>query len=90
MDNDEPIHIPITDAFDLHTVQPRETGAAVEAYLEEARALGLKTVRIIHGRGTGTQRAIVRRLLAQSPLVDSYRDAPPELGGWGATTVILR
>ena len=88
--DEEPIRIPITDVFDLHTVQPKEVAAVVEAYLEEANRLGLKAVRLIHGRGIGVQREIVRAVLARTPFVLSYRDAPPEAGGWGATLVTLR
>ena len=88
--DEEPIRIPITDVFDLHTVRPREVAAVVEAYLEEANRLGLKAVRLIHGRGIGVQREIVRAVLARTPFVLSYRDAPPEAGGWGATLVTLR
>ena len=87
---DEPLRIPITDVFDLHTVQPKEVAAAVEAYLKEANSLGLKRLRIIHGRGMGVQRRIVRCVLARTPFVASYGDAPPEAGGWGATRVTLR
>jgi len=86
----EPIHIPITDVFDLHTVQPKEVADVVEAYLEEANRLGLKSLRIIHGRGIGVQRQIVRAMLARSPFVITYNDAPPEAGGCGATIVKLR
>jgi dsDNA-specific endonuclease/ATPase MutS2 len=88
--DEEPVRIPITDVFDLHTVHPKEVEAVVEAYLEEARRLGLKAVRIIHGRGIGVQREIVRAVLARTPFVASYGDAPPEAGGWGATVVTLR
>jgi DNA-nicking Smr family endonuclease len=86
----EPIRIPITDVFDLHAFQPREVAEAVAAYLEEADRLGLRSLRIIHGRGIGVQRQIVRTVLARSPLVITYGDAPPEAGGWGATIVRLR
>jgi dsDNA-specific endonuclease/ATPase MutS2 len=85
-----PIRIPITDIFDLHSVQPKEVEAIVEAYLEEANRLGLKALRIIHGRGIGVQREIVRAVLARTPFVLSYQDAPAEAGGWGATVVTLR
>jgi DNA-nicking Smr family endonuclease len=88
--DEEPIRIPITDVFDLHSVQPKEVEAVVEAYLEEANRLGLKALRLIHGRGIGVQRAIVRAVLARTPFVLSYHDAPPEAGGWGATLVTLR
>jgi len=86
----EPIRIPITDVFDLHTVQPKEVADVVEAYLEEANRLGLKTLRIIHGRGIGVQRQIVRSVLERMPFVMAFNDAPPEAGGWGATVVRLR
>ena len=86
----EPIRIPITDVFDLHTIHPRDVKAAVEAYLEEANRLGLKALRIIHGRGIGMQREIVRSVLASTEFVVSYSDAPAEAGGWGATIVTLR
>ena len=87
---EEPVRIPITDVFDLHSVQPREVKEVVEGYLEEAHRLGFKTVRIIHGRGLGVQREIVRTLLALTPFVASFADAPPEAGGWGATVVTFR
>jgi dsDNA-specific endonuclease/ATPase MutS2 len=89
-DEQEPIRIPITDVFDLHTVQPKEVAAVVEAYLEEAQRLGFKSVRIIHGRGIGVQREIVRAVLARTPQVIAFGDAPPEAGGWGATVARLR
>lgn len=91
MENDEePIRIPVTDVFDLHTVQPKEVAAVVEAYLEEANRMGLKALRIIHGRGSGVQRKIVRAVLHRAPFVIAFSDAPPGAGGWGATLVRLR
>ncbi len=86
----EPLRIPITDVFDLHSVPPRDVKEVVEAYLEEARALGFKALRIIHGRGIGVQREIVRSLLERTDFVASYGDAPAEAGGWGATIVTLK
>jgi dsDNA-specific endonuclease/ATPase MutS2 len=91
LDNpDEPVRIPVTDIFDLHTVPPRDVKDVVEAYLEEAHALGLKALRIIHGRGIGVQREIVRAVLARTEFVLDFHDAPAEAGGWGATVVTLR
>jgi dsDNA-specific endonuclease/ATPase MutS2 len=86
----EPIRIPITDVFDLHTVPPRDVQAVVEEYLVEANRMGLKALRIIHGRGIGVQREIVRAVLARTSFVAEFRDAPAEAGGWGATVVTLR
>jgi dsDNA-specific endonuclease/ATPase MutS2 len=91
LDNpDEPVRIPVTDIFDLHTVPPHDVKDVVEAYLEEAHVLGLKALRIIHGRGIGVQREIVRAVLARTEFVLDFRDAPAEAGGWGATIVTLR
>jgi len=90
MDDEEPVRIPITDVFDLHTVPPRDVVPIVEEYLQEARRLGFKVLRIIHGRGIGVQRETVRSLLAKTPFVESFSDAPLEAGGWGATIVTLR
>ena len=89
-DQDEPFRIPVTDVFDLHSVPPRDVKAVVEAYLEEAHKMGLKALRIIHGRGIGVQREIVRAVLARMDYVADFRDAPAEAGGWGATIVTLR
>jgi dsDNA-specific endonuclease/ATPase MutS2 len=87
--NQEPVRIPVTDVFDLHTVPPREVKEVVEAYLEEARNKGFRALRIIHGRGIGVQREIVRAVLARTRFVRSFTDAPAEAGGWGATIVTL-
>jgi dsDNA-specific endonuclease/ATPase MutS2 len=87
---DDAVSIPIEDVFDLHTFTPRDVKAALEAYLEAAHAAGLKALRIIHGRGVGVQREIVRSVLAKTDFVLDYRDAPAEAGGWGATVVTLR
>ena len=87
---DEPVRIPITDTFDLHSVPPRDVKAVIEEYLEQARLLGFTALRIIHGRGIGVQREMVRAVLARTEFVEDFRDAPAEAGGWGATIVTLR
>jgi dsDNA-specific endonuclease/ATPase MutS2 len=87
---DDPVRIPITDTFDLHTIAPRDVKFALEAYLEEAHKLGMTALRIIHGRGIGVQREMVRAVLARTECVVSFSDAPAEAGGWGATIVTLR
>ena len=86
----EPVRIPITDVFDLHSVPPRDVKDVVEEYLLEARAAGFRAIRIIHGRGIGVQREMVRAILARTPFVADFGDAPAEAGGWGATVATLR
>jgi dsDNA-specific endonuclease/ATPase MutS2 len=86
---DEIVRIPVTDILDLHSIPPRDVKPVVEEYLNEALRLGFTALRIIHGRGVGVQREIVRSLLANTAFVHSFADAPPEAGGWGATVVTL-
>ena len=83
----EPVVIEITDVFDLHTIPPRDVKAVVEEYLREAHALGFPVVRIIHGKGVGVQREMVRSVLARTSFVYDWTDAPPDAGGLGATIV---
>jgi dsDNA-specific endonuclease/ATPase MutS2 len=83
----EPVEIEITDVFDLHTIPPRDVKLVVEEYLREARRLGFPVVRIIHGKGIGVQRDMVRAILARTEFVADWTDAPPEAGGVGAMIV---
>ena len=89
-DDDEPVAVPIEDALDLHAFAPRDVASVVEEYVTAAAQRGFTDVRLIHGRGIGVQREIVRAVLGRHPLVVSFHDAPPEAGGWGATIVALR
>ena len=61
----------------------------VAEYLRAAHARGFREVRLIHGRGIGVQRQIVRSVLREHPLVTAFADAPEERGGRGATIVRL-
>lgn len=89
MEDGDPVEISITDVLDLHAFAPRDARGAVEAYLEEAHRLGLTALRIVHGRGIGVQREMVRSVLSKTPNVLHFADAPSEAGGWGATIVTL-
>lgn len=81
----EPVELEITDVFDLHTIPPREVKAVVEEYLRLAHEKGFTCVRIIHGKGIFVQRELVRSILARTPFVSHWTDAPPDAGGLGAT-----
>ncbi|PYS43317.1 MAG: DNA mismatch repair protein MutS [Acidobacteria bacterium] len=77
--------VPIEDSIDLHTFQPRDIRMVVEEYLYQAVQRGFREVRIIHGRGIGVQREIVRSILEKHPSVISFRDLPDR----GSTLVEL-
>jgi DNA-nicking Smr family endonuclease len=89
-DEDAPVEIPITDTLDLHPFQPKEIRDVAREYLLEARALGFRQVRLIHGRGIGVQRERIRSLLGELDFVEAFQDADGSGGGWGATVVILK
>jgi DNA-nicking Smr family endonuclease len=84
-----PVVVPIEDYLDLHHFSPKEVKLIVPEYLHQAQLAGFTVVRIIHGKGIGVQREIVRSLLQRSPLVRAFQDAPPSKGDWGATLVQL-
>lgn len=86
----KPIQIPIEDSLDLHTFQPGEVPELIDGYLKACVEKGIWNVRIIHGKGKGFLRNRVQGLLEKNTLVVSYKTAPPEAGGWGATLVRLK
>ena len=81
--------LPLTGELDLHAFAPRDIPSVVEEYVRACRERGVLELRLVHGRGRGVQRAVVRRRLASLPGVVGYDDAPPAAGGWGATIVRL-
>ena len=86
----EPIELEITDSLDLHSFAPREVKNVVQNYLLEANKKGFKIVRIIHGKGIGVQREIVRKVLAETDFVKSFKTGDEFSGSWGATIVKLK
>ena len=86
----EPVKLPLEDCIDLHTFSPKDTPEILESYLKECYEAGFKEVRIIHGKGIGVQREIVRKTLSRNPLIDNFYQAPPEAGGWGATIATIK
>lgn len=88
--DDEPVEVPITGELDLHTFRPNEIGSLLPEYFRECRMRGLLSVRVIHGKGSGTLREGVHRLLERLPEVESFRLGDQTSGGWGATLVRLR
>ena len=86
---DPAVVLPLTGELDLHAFAPRDIPSVVEEYVRACREKGLLELRLVHGRGRGVQRAVVRRRLSELPGVVGFDDAPPQAGGWGATLVRL-
>ena len=85
----EVVTIEFQDVIDLHSIPPKQVHAVVEDYLDEAHRRGVPFVRIIHGKGLGVQREMIRSILERTSFVSEFHDAPTEAGGWGATLVTL-
>ncbi len=84
------VKIPIEDVLDLHHFRAQEVSALLTDYLTECIKARIYSVRIIHGKGHGILKNIVRQNLRNNSLVYSFRDAPYDAGGWGATLVELK
>ncbi len=86
----EPFEMEITDTLDLHSFRPQEVKSVVVTYLSEARKKGFRVIRIIHGKGIGVQRETVRKVLAETDFVQSFKNAPEFSGNRGATIAELK
>ena len=85
----EPVDLEITDTLDLHAFSPKDVKAVTIAYLEEARKKKFRIVRLIHGKGIGVQREIVRKVLSETGFVKGFKSGDEFSGGWGATVAEL-
>jgi DNA-nicking Smr family endonuclease len=89
-DPEEPVAIPITGELDLHAFQPAEVASLLDSYFAECQRRGLHTIRVIHGKGTGTLRTTVHAHLRRCPSVRGFAQGNETSGGWGATIVTLK
>lgn len=80
----------ITNILDLHGFFPEQIPSLVHDFIEDAQHFGFSRLRIIHGKGNSRLKWEVYQVLKNHPDVESFRDAPPDAGGWGATIVLLK
>ena len=87
----EPVELPITGELDLHTFRPNEISDLLPDYFAECRKRGILSVRVVHGKGTGTLRSGVHALLPTIKGVAEWTwPVALQHGGWGATWVRLK
>ncbi|MBC7316646.1 MAG: Smr/MutS family protein, partial [Chloroflexi bacterium] len=75
--------------LDLRGRRAEEVAPILEKYLEDAYLAALPWVHIIHGKGNGVLKQVVRQILPHHPLVASFRAGELAEGGDGITVVHL-
>jgi DNA mismatch repair protein MutS2 len=75
--------------IDMRGWRAEQVVPELEQYLNDAYMTGLRSVRIVHGKGTGVLRQVVRDYLAGSPMVDRFEAADARDGGEGVTIAHL-
>jgi DNA mismatch repair protein MutS2 len=86
--NEKVSHFKLT--IDLRGKRAEEALEQTAKYLDEALLLSMKEVNILHGKGNGILRKLIREFLSRQKEVSGFGDAPPETGGNGVTRVSLR
>jgi DNA mismatch repair protein MutS2 len=76
--------------IDLRGMRGEDALRRVDHFIDEAILLNIKEIRILHGKGNGILRTLVRQHLSQTNAVDSFHDESPEAGGDGITIVSLK
>ncbi len=75
--------------LDLRGCTGEEALSRLERYVDEAYRANMPWVRIIHGKGSGVLRQVVREAVQRHPLVASFRPGEEGEGGDGVTVVYL-
>jgi DNA mismatch repair protein MutS2 len=78
----------VSMTFDMRGWRAADVPDKLDHYLNDAYLAGLPYVRLIHGKGTGALRQVVRDVLSSHPLVDSFSGGGPD-GGEGVTIARL-
>ena len=80
----------VSPEIDLRGMESIDAVLAAERYLDSAVMAKLKTVTIIHGKGTGALREAIRQMLKHNKLVKSFRLGRFGEGETGVTVVELK
>ncbi|MBE3520254.1 MAG: endonuclease MutS2 [Firmicutes bacterium] len=82
--------VQIRSEIDLRGIRASEALELLDKYLDDAYLAGLRTARIIHGKGTGALRKAVVDFLQNHPHVKEFRSGEIAEGGYGVTVVALK
>ncbi len=75
--------------IDVRGQRAEEALSNIQAFIDEAIVLRTSTIRILHGKGYGILKEVIRNYLKTEPCVRSFRDEHIQLGGAGITVVEL-
>ena len=75
--------------IDVRGQRAEEALQNIQNYIDEAIMVDAKELHILHGKGTGILRQLIREFLGAEPAVRSYRDEHVQFGGAGITVVTL-
>ena len=79
-----------TTTLDLRGIRAEEAMQMTEKYIDEAALLSIKQIRILHGKGNGILRNLIRGMLSKNTFVEQFEDEFVETGGTGITVVKMR
>ncbi|PTN09643.1 endonuclease MutS2 [Mangrovibacterium marinum] len=75
--------------IDIRGQRADEALANIQAFIDEAIMLNVHELRILHGKGNGILKEVIRNFLKADPVVNSFRDEHIQFGGAGITIVEL-
>ncbi len=78
-----------TQDLDVRGMRGDEALQAVQYYIDDAILTGASRVRILHGKGNGILRQLIRQYLSAEPNVSHFADEHVQFGGAGITVVDL-
>jgi DNA mismatch repair protein MutS2 len=81
--------VAVSATLDLRGFRAEDAVQELDKYLDDATLAGLAQVTVIHGKGTGALRQVVREHLSRHPEVAAFRLGVESEGGSGATIVEL-
>ena len=86
--NEKAQHFNLT--LDVRGQRGDEAVDNVAKYIDEANLLSIKEVSILHGKGNGILRKLIREYLSKQSCIQSFNDASLETGGAGITRITLK
>ena len=75
--------------IDLRGERTEDALARIRTFIDEAIMFDMKQLRILHGKGQGILKEMIRNYLRSEPVVKSFRDEHVQFGGAGITVVEL-